>query len=279
MMMASRSPMLAVAAVLALSVLTGCDKKPGGQVVAVVNSEEITQQELRAEAEAAGIAPGQDPQSAMPALLDRTIERNLLANSARKQGLDRGPDYVARRRQLEQSLLANLALRKLSTAVATPSPAEVQAFIAANPATFANRQRLKLDQVRFRTPSDVAQIKALTTLGSLAAIESKLRADGVQSARGVTVLDTGQVETTVAKQVAVLPDGQIFDLSTGGITYISAIIGRSLAATPSASWTQPATAGFQRERTAKMLVDAMKKLKAEAKIEYDPAFKPAAVAK
>ncbi|WP_375401960.1 peptidyl-prolyl cis-trans isomerase [uncultured Sphingomonas sp.] len=256
--------------------MTACDKKPGGQVIAVVNSEEITQQELRAEAEAAGVPAGQDVQTFAPLILNRVIERNLLADSARDQGLDRGPEYVGRRRQLEQSLLATLALRKLATASGAPTPAEVRAFIQANPAVFARRERLALDQLRFPTPSDPTQVKALTALGSLDAIEAKLRTDKTPAARGRSSLDTGTVESMVARQIAALPNGQIFDLSANGGTFISAITARTPAAVPSAGWTQQATGMLRRERTQKTMVDAMAKLRADAKIEYDPAFKPKA---
>lgn len=261
-------------AALALAMLAGCDKKPGGQVVAVVNSEEITQQELRAEADAAGVPADRDLQSFAPAILNRVIERNLLADYARDQGLDRGPEYVARRRQLEQSLLATLGLRKLAGANAVPTPAEVQAFIRQNPATFAGRQKLTLDQIRFATPDSPERIKELTNLGSLDAIQARLRADKVPAARGTTSFDTGTVESQVAKQIAALPNGQIFDLSANGVTFISAITARAPAATPPTSWTPQATAMLRNERSRKALVDAMAKLRADAKIEYDPAFRP-----
>lgn len=260
---------------VAMLLLSGCEKKPGGQVIAVVNSEEITQPEIRAEAAAAGVSPTQDFQSYAPVVLERVIERNLLADYARKQGLDRGPEYVARRRQLEQSLLATLALQKLTGAQNAPSAADVTAFINKNPAVFANRERLTLDQIRFATPSDVTKIKALTALGSVSAIEAKLKADGVKMARGNAVLDTGTVETVVAKQIVAVPDGQVFDLSINGITYISAITARTPAATPPASWTAPATAMLRREGGQKAAIDAMAKLHKDANIQYDPAFKPA----
>ncbi len=271
--------LLSASVLLGMPVLAGCSKKPGGQVVAVVNSEEITQQELRAEADAVGVAPTQELQSYAPAVLQRVIERNLLADYARKQGLDRGPEFIARRRQLEQSLLANLALRKLARDPGTPTPAEVQAFIKANPAMYQDRQRLALDQVRFATPNELAQIKALAALGSLDAIERKLKADGVRYARGGAVLDTGTVESTVARQMVALPNGQLFDLSTNGVTFISAITGRTPLVTAPASWSQPAGAALQRERAQKGMVEAMKQLRSAAKIEYDPAFKPAAAPK
>lgn len=276
MVAVARSARLGAVSAIAVLLLAGCQKKAGGQVVAVVNSEEITQQELRAEAEAAGVPPGQDFQSFAPAVLNRVVERNLLADYARDQGLDRGPEYVARRRQIEQSLLATLALRKLAGSETTPTPAEVQAFIARNPSMFAQRERLTLDQIRFATPEDPKRIKALASLGTLDVIQARLKAENVPMARGITALDTGTVESSVARQISALPNGQVFDLSTNGTTFISAITGRAPAATPANAWATPAAAMLRRERMQKAVVDAMAKLRANAKIDYDPAFKPAA---
>ncbi|WP_375396514.1 peptidyl-prolyl cis-trans isomerase [uncultured Sphingomonas sp.] len=271
----SRAAQITTVSALALALLGGCQKKPGGQVVAVVDSEEITQQELRAEADAAGVPPGQELQTFAAAILDRVIERNLLAEYARKQGLDRGPEYLSRRRQLEQSLLATLALRKLAGPQTRPSPADVQAFIRGNPALFAGRQVLTLDQIRFPSPSSADVIRGLEKLGSLNAVEAKLKADGVKFARGVARMDTGTLESGVARQVMALPAGQVFDISTGGVTFLSIVTGQTPAATAPATWTQPASAALQREKFQKTLAAAMADLRKNATIQYDPAFKPA----
>ena len=253
--------------------LASCDKKPGGQVVAVVNSQEITQQELLAEAEANNI-PAQNFKGAQAALLERIVQRNLLADYARDQGLDRSPEYVTRRRALEQTLLSSLALRKIVGTPTKPNPQEVQAFIAANPTIFSQRAKLALDQVRFPTPADPSQIKALTALGSLSAIEAKIKADGGQVARGATTLDTATLDPNVARQIGNLPSGEIFDLSIGGTTFVSVVTGRTPTVTEPATWTGPAANLLERQRAEKSVAQTIEKLRKEHKIEYDPAFKP-----
>jgi peptidyl-prolyl cis-trans isomerase C len=267
---------VSLSALIAVSTLGGCQKKPGGQVVAVVNNEDITQQELRAEAEAQapGLPAGPLPDALAADVLQRVIDRNLLAQYARDQGLERGPEYVARRRQLDQTLLATLGMRKLSGTLSTPTPADVQQFIASNPTLFAQRQRLALDQIRLATPKDPKAIQELTKLSTLDAIAQKLTADRTPFSRGATVLDTASVAAGVAKQIVTLPSGEIFDLSTNGTTFISAITGRASDATSSDSWTAPATEALRRDRLSKSLAASMEKLRKAAKISYDSAFKP-----
>lgn len=263
------------AAVLGGALLVGaCNKKAGGQVVAVVNGEEITQQELRAEAEAAQIPANTDIRKYGPTVLQRVVDRNLLAKYARDQGLDRGPEFIARRRQLEQTLLATLAMRKIVGAPTKPSDAEVRRFIDTQPTIFAQRQRLTLDQVRFPTPANAAKIQELTKLQSIDAIQAKLRADGVDVQRGQPVLDTATVAPDIVKQILALKPGAVFDFSANGTSFISAVVGRAPAAEASATWTAPAAEAVKRQKVDAALKAAMDKMRASAKIDYDPAFKP-----
>jgi EpsD family peptidyl-prolyl cis-trans isomerase len=259
-------------------VLAGCDKKPGGQVVAVVNNEEVTRQELKIEAQQAQIPAGTDPKEAIPALIGRVVDRNLLAEYARAEGLDRAPEYVARRRQLEKNLLATLALQKLAATQPEPTADEVQKFIAANPTAFAERKVLTLDQIRFKTPADMAKLKAITTLPSNEAVSAKLTADGVQFERSDKALDTASIDAGIAKQIVALRDGEMFDISTGGVTFVNIITARRSAVAPAADWKPAATDALKRQNLNKALEAEMKRIRDRATIVYDPAFKPKAPA-
>ena len=261
----------AMAAVLALG---GCGKKPGGQVLAVVNNQEITGQEIRTEAVAENLPATTDFKAATPALLDRVIQRTLMADFAHKQGLDKGPEFVARRRQLEQTLLASLALNKIVGKQTPPTPAEVQAYMAKNQTQFAQRQRLQLDQIRFPTPARREDVQALTKLPSMDAIAAKLKADGIAAVRQDSNLDTGSISTEIAKQIVVLPNGELFDLSIAGQTFISAIKARQPITPPAGGWAPIATEAFARERVASMVGAKVEELRKTAKIQYDPAYKP-----
>jgi EpsD family peptidyl-prolyl cis-trans isomerase len=266
------SPVLVLASLGVL--LGGCDKKPGGQVVAVVNNEEVTRQELKIEAQQAQIPEGTDPKDALPTLIGRVVDRNLLAEYARAEGLDRAPEYVARRRQLEKNLLATLALQKLAASQPEPTAAEVQAFIDANPTAFAQRQVLTLDQIRFQTPVDVEVLKAITTLPSVDAVAAKLTADGIRFERSDKQLDTASIDAGIAKQIIALKDGEIFDLSTGGVTFVNTITQRRALVAPKAEWKPAATDAVKRQKLNKLLDAEMKRIRDRATIVYDPAFKP-----
>lgn len=258
--------------------LAGCDKKPGGQVVAVVNNEEVTRQELKLEAQQAQIPEGADPKEAIPTLIGRVVDRNLLAEYARAEGLDRAPEYVARRRQLEKNLLATLALQKLAANQPEPTTAEVDEFIAKNPTAFAQRQMLGLDQIQFPTPADGNALKMITTLPTIEAVEAKLKADGTRFERSPKQLDTASIDTSIARQIIALKDGEVFDISTGGVTYVNIITSRRPAVAPQAEWKPAAADALKRQKLNKALQTEMDRIRNRATIVYDPAFKPKAAA-
>lgn len=256
--------------------LAGCNKQPGGQVLAVVNNEEITQQELRAQAAAENTPATVDFEALAPQLLDRVVQRNLLADYARQQGLDRGPEFVARRRQMEQTLLASLAIRKLVGTPAQPSDEQIQQYIAANPALFASRERLMLDQLRFPAPKDMTIVREATKLDNLDAIEARLREKGVAVHRARAGLDTGAIPGDIAKQISVLPTGEIFDLTADGTTIVSKIVSRTPLVTDHTTWQRTASGALQRDMLMKAIGTKLEELRQAAKIKYDADYQPKA---
>jgi EpsD family peptidyl-prolyl cis-trans isomerase len=254
--------------------LAGCQKEPGGQVVAVVGDQEITQQDVRAQAAAEKITNKAALEAATPAIVQRLVDRSLLTGYARDNKLDRGPEYIARRRQLEESLLAYLGLRKLVGNLDSPTSAEAKAYVAANPWTFANRERLSLDQIRFASPSDHNVVRQLTRLGSLDAIAAKLTADGAQFSKAEAFFDTGTVDPRLANQIGRLPNGAIFDVTMGGTSYISQIKSRAPVVAAQSTW-EPQALNILRSKMLRDIVQAkMDKLKSSTKIKYDPAYRP-----
>lgn len=268
------------ALVVAMSLgASGCKKAPGGQVAAVVNDEEITQREVRAEMTPQDQQANQDPVASTRAVLDRVIDRNLLAQYAREQGLDRDPEYVTRRRQLEQALLATMAMRKIAGPDASPGPQAAQAFINANPYMFGQRQIVALDQIRMASPNPVSKIEVYSRMGSIDAIAAALRAEHIPFTRSRQEMDTGSAANDFARQMLALKNGEPFALSTNGTSYLSAIVGRTPAVTPREGWLPAATDAVRQQKGSERVNAEIARLRKAAEITYDPAFKMAAPAK
>lgn len=255
-------------------VLTGCGKEPGGQVVAVVGNDEITQQDVRAQAVAENITEKAALDAATPAIVRRLVDRTVLSNYAREIKLDRGPEYVARRRQMEETMLAYLALRKLLGEMKPPGQPDIEAFIVANPMMFEQRTRLSLDQIRVATPADPTTVTRLSQLGSLEAVAARLQAQRIRFVKTTAFFDTGTVDSKLATRVSELNDGAVFDLTMGGTSYISQIRSRSPVPGTKAAWQAQALSVMQNKMVSDAAASKLGNLKSKTAIKYDPAYKP-----
>src|SRR4051794_39074115 len=95
-----------VVVALALALLaSGCQKKASGQTVAVVNNEEITASDLNAELTSENASPTGTTQQVRNQALENLIDRRLLAQQARSQGVDKSPEFVNQQRRATEDLL------------------------------------------------------------------------------------------------------------------------------------------------------------------------------
>ena len=89
-----------------LKLLTGLMSATAGSIL--VDGEEITLQEINAELATAQVPQGADKKAIQTAALQRIVERRLMAGVAKDDGLDKQPEYLLRRRQLEDLLLRDV---------------------------------------------------------------------------------------------------------------------------------------------------------------------------
>ena len=265
-----------VGAAALLIVLSGCSKKPGGQVVAVVNGEEITQQELNVELQNAHVPQNVDQKKVMPALLQRVVDRKLVNQLAKNDGLDKTPAYLDQVRVTQENLLANQYAQKIAKTISLPDGAAVDAFIANNPTMFGQRKRYTLNQLVFAPTTDQTILQKLEPTHTLDAIAAVLTAARIPFARGVGNLDTASLPPPIAAKIASLPPGEPFLLPDNGRIVASVIQSvQPLPVSPDAA--RPAAVNLLRQ---KALQDAVsKKLEAarsSATITYGTGFAPPA---
>ena len=257
-----------------LIVLSGCTKKPGGQVVAVVNNEEVTQQELNAELQNARVPQGIDQKKVMPALLQRVVDRKLITQLAKTDGLDKTPAYLAQLRITQENLLANQYIGKIARTISLPDPATVDAFIASNPTIFSQRKRYTLNQIVFPQISDQAIVRSLQPVHTLDAIAAILSAAHIQFVRGVGKLDSAVLPPRISAQIAALPPGEPFLLPDGG-RIVASVIQSEEPIPVAPDQAKPTAVKMLRQ---KALSDALQKKLAAAKssatISYAPGLAP-----
>ncbi len=267
----------ALLAVTALSLVTAaCDRKPTGQSVAVVNGEEISAGELNGELQLANVPPGADQKLARQQLLQGLIDRRLLAQAARKNGVDKSPDFLSRQRRLTDELLIAMNAERQAGSQKLPDQAAVDAFIAQNPYQFGQRQILALQQIAIDAPSDPKALAPLADAHSLDAVAATLTRLKIPFTRTSGRLDTASVPPEALKRIFALPATEPFVLPANGKLYANIITGREPVQMPQDEMRKAAMAALRQQNTRSGLASDVKQLRSTAKIEYQPGYAPVA---
>lgn len=155
------------------------------QVVAMVNSDEITVHQLNYELAQKGLKLGENVSEITPGILDGLIDRQLLVQKAIDLKLDRKPDVLRAIENAKSKILAQAYLIKLSDTLDMPSDEEIKQYYDENPGIFAARRIYKYEQLTVLTgkelPGIEKKIQEVSSLGDLTAwlkeidIEFKMR--------------------------------------------------------------------------------------------------------
>lgn len=269
-------------ALIAISwMMTGCEKTPTGQVVAVVNGEEITLQELNSELAELNVPENADKKEARRAVLQQIVSRRLLAQQAKQDGVDRDPNYVSAERRMKEQLLVSMYAKKAMDTVSVPDTAAINKFMAQNPTLFKQRTLYKLDQIQFDMPANPASLKALESAHTMEEVATTLANMGIKFTRGSGSFDSGRIPQQMLKQILALKPGEPFVVPAGepGKGLVNVITGSSPIAMPDEQARAMAAQAYRNQALAKLGEQRLKEAKAKAKIEYQPGYEPPAAKK
>ncbi|HMI41230.1 MAG TPA: SurA N-terminal domain-containing protein [Sphingomicrobium sp.] len=263
-----------VSILAAALILSGCDRKAEGQSVAVVNGEEITISELNSELGMAKLPPGMDKKAATTQVLQAMIDRRLLAQQARADGLDKSPEFVTRQRRVTEDLLIGmLAARKLNSSK-LPSPNEVASFEASRPELFAKREVWNIEQLRYATPQDPNVLNQIAAAHSLEALAQVLTANGIEFRRSKTSLSSAIVPHPLYEKIASLPSAEPFIIPAGSQSVANVIASKEATPLPDDASRPVAVAKMRQAQGEKVMEGHLRDLRAKAKIDYKAGFAP-----
>ena len=253
---------------------SACNKKAEGQTVAVVNGEEITAAELNAELGSAKIPEGADKNQVRARLLQTMIDRRLLAQQAKTDGLDKTPEYLNRQRKMtEDVLISMLAARQIDTAQ-LPANSEIERFQTSHPWMFAQREQWNLEQLRFALPANAAVKAKLDQAKSLEELSKALTDSGITFNRQKNRLDTAVIPQNIYGQLATLRAGEPFIIPVGGQAVASVIVSREPTPLIGEQAKPIAVAAMRREQASKLMQNRLSALRQTAKIEYKEGYAP-----
>jgi len=260
-------------AVIALAVAS-CNRKAEGQTVAVVNNEEITASDLNAELNSQSNAITGDTKEARAAALQGLIDRKLLAQQAKSDGIDKSPEFLNQQRRLTDDLLINMLVSRRANTEQVPTADEINRFEASHPQMFANREIWTLEQILYPLPKDQAVVAKLAATKSLDEVAQILTAAGIQFNRGTRKIDTAVFTPAMYQQVNAVAPGEPFIAPGPDKAVASVIKAREPAPLTGDQAQKVAVAAIRRENVQKIVQDRVKSLRATAKIQYQPGFEP-----
>lgn len=265
---------LALAGAVVMS-LQACSSEPTGQVVAIVNGEEITQSELNAEISSLGIPPTGDKQEIRRQILQQLLDRRLMAQIAQEEGFDKNPDFLSRERRLREELLVQMYSQKIAETVGVPDQAAVKKYLTENPGKFAERAVYSVDQIAFDYPADPRVLKALEADKTLEDVERTLTGFKVKYVRGPNSLDSISVPPQAMKQILGLPPGEPFVVPAQGKVTVSVITGKRPVQTTEQEVAPLAAQEIRTGSLAKVLQSRLEEARATADISYQGGLAPA----
>lgn len=271
-----RSVLVGVCCLIGAIPLSSCQKEATGQVAAVVDGDEITLQEINAELASMQLPENADKAQAQKAALQRIVERRLLAQAARSDGIEKTPEFLIRRRQLEDALLIQLLSQRIGRSTAVPDGRALDTFMAKNPAIFGGRMIYTVDRIQFPVPSDPTRLQALEADHSMDAVAGRLKQMGIVFTRDTGRMDSAKLGQERLDRIEALPKGEPFVIPENGLVTIAVITG----ATPqpvSGDQARPAAVQLMRNQSVSAAMQQrLAAQRAKAKIKYQAGFAPPA---
>ncbi len=184
--------------------------QPKGQVVARVGKEEVTVLDLQGALAGFKAPDATARKAAEQRALSAIVQRKLLAQAARKQKLDKTPEFARQEQQLTETLLVRDWQDRLVKSVPTPNADEVQQFITQHPDLYGARKIIAIDFVRFSPPNDPTLPKALQPLHTLDDVRQLLTARKIAFENGATQVDALRVDPRFVDQLLKIKSDDVF---------------------------------------------------------------------
>jgi EpsD family peptidyl-prolyl cis-trans isomerase len=205
--------------------LVSCGKKgedkastANSQVVARVADQVVTVQELETEFRWSNVP---DDKRRDPEIVKRTLRelvaRKYLLQQATAAKLDREPTVLLDLLRAREQVLANALLsRQVSTRASAINQLDVDKYIANNPAKFANRQVVEVDQISFPVgPNAQSVIDSTRDLTGLGEVDQKLTSMGISHGRSSGTLNSAEMPDELLRLIDSKKPEDIFFVRSG----------------------------------------------------------------
>lgn len=274
-----------LAALAAAAVLTGCGGGQGGnadaQVAARVNKGEITIHQVQSILQRDSRQSAGAPTEASTArVLEVLIDQEIAAQAARDQGLDNDPRTVQALEAARREILALSYQQQVANKAGGPGSNEIDQYYDNHPALFAQRRLYTFQEVSVDPASiNLEQLRVIVERST----NAEQLVDNLRGAHGRLVVRqfahaAEDLPLTLLEPLAKLEPGQSY-IATGAGAPRVFTLRQALPAPIGRQEANNAIAAYiLTERRNALVLEAMKTLRAQAKIEYRGNFAKAASA-
>lgn len=281
------SPIARLGGLLLAVAVAGCGGGSGGtrsadsQVAATVNDSELTVHQVQAVLERQPrLAQGDREGTAAARVLEGLIDQELGAQAARAASLEKDPRVVQRLEAARREILAQAWQESVATSARAATSDEIDRYYEAHPALFAQRRIYVLQESAVE--ADAAALPALTAqvgeARTLDELSSTLRRAGLTPATRVVSQAAEDIPLALLERLAPLEPGRSLLVPQGGTARIFTVL-QAIKAPVDRRQAQGAIAAFlANQRKGEAVADAMKGLRAKARIGYQGSFAASAPA-
>ncbi|MDP1645990.1 MAG: EpsD family peptidyl-prolyl cis-trans isomerase [Thiobacillus sp.] len=265
--------------------LSGCEKPATAvksETVATVAGDKISEAELNLAVSRLGKLNEAQTAEAKSKLLQALIDQRLVAQAAKKAGLDKEPAVDVAMAQASRQVLAEAYAERKFKDVTKPSDTEIADYYNQHPELFSQRRIFRIQELELKLdPSRMSEVEAkLKSSHSLGDFVNWVKEQSIEGKTAVAVKAAEQIPAPLLGRLNQMKDGQV--------TILPGRPGHVLLQQLQESQLQPvsleqAKNAIERALTTqkrKELMEAdLKKLREAAKIEYATGYAQAAEAK
>lgn len=252
--------------------LSGCGDKStdskASQSLVRVNNQEITVHQLNEELARANIQPSQKDEASKQ-ILNALIDRQLLEQAAFKAKADRDPNVMQAIERAKSQIVAQAYLQSKIANIGKPEKSEVEDFYKKNPALFAERKLVEMEQLLIDSRYINDEFKAaLGNFKTLQEVAAWLDAKGIQYDRGEVARSVADLPPQISERLKDARKGQLFVIGMGPRTML-VLMNSVKDSSVSLADATPQIEQLILNKKRKDIGEAeVARLRAEAKIEY-----------
>ena len=205
---------IAILSVVAAGILSGCsessDDKPATQVIAKVNSDEITVHQLNFELSRQRASKQDDVKEIGKPILDQLVNQQLLIQKAIEQELDRKPQVMQRIERAKHLILAQAYAQKLFETMIPPGQTEISKYFDEHPEQFAERKIYQFQEILIGKKYSEEELNTeLSNAESLKEFVEALQSNDVPLRLSTNVKSTEQLPAEVLNKVLQMSQGDV----------------------------------------------------------------------